>query len=130
MKYTLLFLSFFFFLLTQAQSKERVDKNLAILMYADSLLASPENWTKEGCFKICSNGGKYTLQCALVEASIIVNDKYKHRGLASRTLRKTIIKDLPYKVKHPIYDYNKEGHTSFSNIKEILNQAISKLKNH
>ncbi len=127
MKFSCLILGYFFalFILNPCHAQ-----HLAILQLADEMLEDPTKWHQED-ERICLDDEKnqrWSLYCALYQAAIQIEGRYKHRGVVMRTVRKVIKQATPkQRFKHPIRDYNNLKSTTFKDLKLLLQQAIERL---
>lgn len=102
--------------------------DLDILVKADELLPNESVWRKERVSD-CSLSIKLDLYCALEKASVDVVGKYAHRQPALQEVRFVI--DDNYKDRwkeHRLLDFNSHKNTRFSDIKSVLNIAISTIR--
>ena len=102
--------------------------DLDILNKANQLLSDERVWKKEHPSD-CTKSEKIDLFCALEMASVAVMGKYMHRQPALQEVRFAI--DDNYKdrwEKHRLLDFNSNRSTRFSDIKSVLNTAITTVK--
>lgn len=102
--------------------------DLDILIKANELLSNESEWRKERVSG-CSQSKKLDLYCALETASVVLMGKYVHRQPALQEVRFAI--DDNYKDrwdKHRLVDFNSHSDTNFTDIKYVLNVAISAVR--
>jgi hypothetical protein len=103
--------------------------DLKILELADQLLSTEASWSNDNGAN-CNTNKKYSLLCALHEASVRVVGTYEHRRAALQEVRFAI--DDFYKnywQVHRLRDFNSNSKTTFSNIKFVIKEAKIRTKN-
>jgi hypothetical protein len=100
-------------------------KDIAILDRALSLLNKGSNWNRFDN-RVCDNSlypYKWSLFCALHQASIDVDSEYRHLRPANQAVRQAIDEITSgKKYAHLLQDYNNEAQ-SFDSIAKVVNRA-------
>ncbi len=96
-----------------------------IIEYALSLLSDPSQWNRNDD-RVCS-GGSYSLFCALYEASVKVDETYRHLRPAVKFVRAAIEKRHPKVYDHVLVDFNNAPETDLKEVHAILNLAKEQL---
>jgi len=111
--------------LLQGDSLRASIKDIAILDRALSLLNNGSNWNRFDN-RVCDNSSypyKWSLFCALHQASIDVDSGYRHLRPANQAVRQAIDEITSgKKYAHLLQDYNNEAQ-SFDFIAKVLNRA-------
>jgi len=100
--------------------------DLQIIQKADSILADETKWHKDDdryCFDDIDKG-RYSLYCALREASIGITGKYLHRRACMQQLRFIIENyDQGRVINHRLMDWNNHPETKFEEVKQLLKEV-------
>jgi len=103
--------------------------DIAILKRTGELLQDEESWNKNDD-RECDDdkeNKKWSLYCALYQASVDVMGDFNHRNAAMEMVRATIEEITPNKqYRHRLMDFNNQN--SFNEIKELLSKSIEKLE--
>lgn len=109
----------------QGDSLHATEKEIQILDRALSLLNNGNNWNRQDN-RICDNSSypyKWSLFCALHQASIDIDSEYRHLRPAIQAARKAIDEATSgKKYDHVLRDFNNEAQ-SFDSISKVLNRA-------
>lgn len=104
-------------------------EDLEVLEITKKLLSSEVNWDKNYNRYCLEWENKVSLFCAIALAETEVYGKYQHHGLAIQHVRYTIDDEFPTRwSRHPIQDFSNDPKTSYSDIIEVLDDTILKIK--
>lgn len=103
-------------------------KDLVILDRASDLLSSESAWNRNDTRECPADAKTLSLFCALQKASIEVIGTYDHRRAALQDVR-FAIEDVTKgrEFEHRLMDFNNLPETQFSDIKDVLAAARSKV---
>ncbi|HTU34029.1 MAG TPA: hypothetical protein VMF66_09530 [Candidatus Acidoferrum sp.] len=106
-----------------SESRPPVSKSdVQIVQKARQILNSPEKWNRADN-RICPDTEtKFSLYCALEEATYEVTQDFAHRGSAMQEARFVIDNDLAPNnhYHHRLMDYNNDPHTSFTDVQRFF----------
>jgi hypothetical protein len=106
-----------------SQSRPPVSKSdVQIVQKARQILNSPEKWNRSDN-RICpETEKKFSLYCALEEATYEVTQDFLHRGAAMQESRFVIDDDLAPNnhYHHRLMDYNNDPHTTFMDVQRFF----------
>lgn len=118
--------------------------DLNVLQKADAFLSSENHWSKDSSMKCQDkpepgmigyiNGHdvmatKWSLYCALQQASVDTIGSYMHRLPALQEVRFTIDDNYPTRWKvHRLVDFNSHPDTTFSDVKNVLYITVARVK--
>ncbi|MBC7934158.1 MAG: hypothetical protein H7Y86_02190 [Rhizobacter sp.] len=102
--------------------------DLKIIVQADLILSDSSKWHKQDD-RVCEDdiaNGKYSLFCALYQASKAVAGEYIHRRPAMQQVRFILEKYENGRVKeHRLMDWNNHPDTTFEEVKKVLRESIT-----
>lgn len=105
--------------------------DLKIVERADAILSDETKWHKQDdrrCEDDIENG-KFSLFCALYNASLEVASEYEHRRPSMQQVRFTLWKyENGRVVNHRLMDWNNHPDTTFEEIKKVLKESIDEIK--
>ena len=114
----------------QGESLPASQKDIQILERALSLLNNGANWNRVDS-RVCDNSSypyKWSLFCALHQASIDIDSEYRHLRPAIQAARQAIDEATSgKKYDHVLRDFNNEA-KSFDSITQVLNRAKEIIK--
>lgn len=106
-----------------SESRPPVSKSdIQIVQKARQILDSPEKWNRADN-RICPDTEtKFSLYCALEEATYEVTQDFAHRGAAMQEARFVIDDDLAPNnhYHHRLMDYNNDPHTTFADAQRFF----------
>ncbi|RDC63448.1 serine hydrolase domain-containing protein [Adhaeribacter pallidiroseus] len=107
--------------------------DLQILDTAVKLLQGGKNWNRKDT-RICE-GGKFSLFCALYQASLMIKGDYQHLRPVMRMVRNSIALLKPEKqYEHILKDYNNEASSFeainlvFRNARQLIEEEINQIQ--
>jgi hypothetical protein len=110
----------------QGKFFESSEIEVKIIDYAMELLFSQEKWNRNDN-RICVDGSKASLFCALYKASIAVDGEYRHKRPAVEVVRDVIVERHPRKYGHILMEFNNLPETSLEEVRAVLEAAKSRL---
>jgi hypothetical protein len=92
-----------------------------IVQRARELLNSPAKWNRADNRRCPATETKFSLYCALEEATYEVTEDFAHRGAAMEEARFVIDDDLAREnnYRHRLMDYNNDPHTTFADMQRF-----------
>jgi len=103
--------------------------DVKIIHRASEILSKPSVWNKKDNRECPTKAKKFSLYCALYNASVEVNGEFDHRLAALEEVRRTVEEFSKNKnYEHRLMDYNNDPTTSFNNIKKIFETTEKRLK--
>jgi hypothetical protein len=113
----------------QGNGRTAGEQDIAIAKRAAQLLHGGRSWNRRDD-RICDRGGypyRWSLFCALHQASVEVASDYEHLRPVMKTVRQVITDRHPNrKFAHTLMDFNNEA-PQFQPIAEVLDEAIARL---
>lgn len=107
------------------------DADKAALEMAARWLADPDDWQQEDD-RECTDDvelGRWSLFCALKQASIATMGEYNHHNTALQTVRFVIDeRDPDHGFAHTLMDYNNAATTSHADILQVLGLALERIE--
>ncbi|MFZ0333297.1 MAG: hypothetical protein WAN10_14720 [Candidatus Acidiferrales bacterium] len=106
-----------------SQSRPPVSKSdVQIVQKAREILNSPEKWNRSDNRVCPATETKFSLYCALEEATYEVTQDFAHRGAAMQEARFVIDDDLApdNHYHHRLMDYNNDPHTTFADVQRFF----------
>jgi hypothetical protein len=106
-----------------SQSQPPVSKSdVPIVQRARQILSSPEKWNRSDNRLCPETETKFSLYCALEEATYEVTQDFMHRGAAMQEARFVIDDDLAPNnhYHHRLMDYNNDPHTTFADVQRFF----------
>ena len=106
-----------------SQSRPPVSKSdVQIVQRARQILSSPEKWNRSDNRVCPETETKFSLYCALEEATYEVTQDFAHRGAAMQEARFVIDDDLApgNHYHHRLMDYNNDPHTTFADVQRFF----------
>jgi hypothetical protein len=106
-----------------SQSRPPVSKSdVQIVQRARQILDSPEKWNRADNRRCPATETKFSLYCALEEATYEVTHDFMHRGAAMQEARFVIDDDLApgNRYEHRLMDYNNDPHTTFADVRRFF----------
>jgi hypothetical protein len=96
--------------------------DIQIVKRARQILHSPEIWNRTDNRKCPASETRFSLFCALEEATYEVSHDFQHRGAAMQEARFVIDLDLAAgnSYQHRLMDYNNDPHTSFGDVQRFF----------
>ena len=107
----------------ESQSRPPVSKSdVTIVQKARQILDSPAKWNRADDRNCPATETKFSLYCALEEATYQVTQDFGHRDAAMQEARFVIDEDLAPKnhYDHRLMDYNNDPHTTFSDVQRFF----------
>jgi hypothetical protein len=104
--------------------------DIAIVQRARQILDSPEKWNRADN-RICpEKETKFSLYCALEEATYEVTQDFAHRGAAMQEARFVLDEDLaPNRhYNHRLMDYNNDPHTTFADVQKFFDLLQARIE--
>jgi hypothetical protein len=106
-----------------SQSRPPVSKSdVQIVQRARQILNSPEKWNRADNRRCPATETKFSLYCALEEATYEVTHDFMHRGAAMQEARFVIDDDLApgNRYEHRLMNYNNDPHTTFADVRRFF----------
>lgn len=106
-----------------SQSRPPVSKiDLQIVKKARQILNSPEKWNRADNRRCPVTETRFSLYCALEEATYELTHDFMHRGAAMQEARFVIDDDLApgNDYQHRLMDYNNDPHTTFADVQRFF----------
>jgi len=106
-----------------SESRPPVSKSdVQIVQRARQILNSPEKWNRSDNRVCPETETKFSLYCALEEATYEVTQDFAHRGAAMQESRFVIDDDLAPNnhYHHRLMDYNNDPHTTFADVQRFF----------
>ena len=106
-----------------SQARPPVSKSdVQIVQKARQILTSPEKWNRADNRTCPATETKFSLYCALEEATYEVTQDFAHRGAAMQEARFVIDEDLaPHNhYDHRLKDYNNDPRTTFADVQRFF----------
>ena len=107
----------------ESQSRPPVSKSdVAIVQKARQILDSPGKWNRADDRNCPATETKFSLYCALEEATYEVTQDFGHRDAAMQEARFVIDEDLALnnRYDHRLMDYNNDPRTSFADVQRFF----------
>jgi hypothetical protein len=107
----------------ESQSRPPVEKlDVLIVQRARQILNSPEKWNRADNRNCPTTETKFSLYCALEEATNEVTHNFAHRGAAMQEARFVIDEDLAPNnhYDHRLMGYNNDPHTTFADVQRFF----------
>jgi hypothetical protein len=104
--------------------------DIAIVQRAREILNSPEKWNRADN-RICpAKETKFSLYCALEEATYEVTQDFAHRGAAMQEARFVLDEDLaPSRhYHHRLMDYNNDPRTTFADVQKFFDLLQARIE--
>lgn len=126
----LIVLGLLFFCLNQGIIKEPVNEtDLRILMTTKKLIPNESAWDRTSSRNCTPQANKFSLYCALREASIREAGNFRHRRPAMQIVRAEIEKVKPHSnYEHRLAGFNSDPTVKFSDLQHILDLSIVDVK--
>jgi hypothetical protein len=107
----------------ESQSRPPVEKlDVVIVQRARQILNSPDKWNRADNRSCPATETKFSLYCALEEATNEVTHNFAHRGAAMQEARFVIDEDLAPNnhYNHRLMGYNNDPHTTFADVQRFF----------
>ncbi len=97
-----------------------------IIQRASAILFSDSVWNRADD-RACDTGdNRWSIYCAMVQATIDVTGAFHHRRPALQLIRKIVEeRSINKQYKHRLMDYNNDPTTKFEDIKSIFQEALT-----
>lgn len=119
-----------FFCLNQGIIKEPVNQtDLRILITAKKLIPNENAWDRTASRECPSQAKRFSLYCALRDASISEAGNFRHRRPALQIVRDEIENVKPQSnYEHRVAGFNSDPTVKFSDVEHVLDSAIIEAK--
>lgn len=96
--------------------------DVEIVQRARAILNSPAKWNRADNRRCPANETKFSLYCALEEATYELSGSFAHRGAAMEEARFVIDDDLARdnNYRHRLMDYNNDPHATFTDVQRFF----------
>ena len=105
------------------------ETDVRILERAADILASEAVWDRHDTRQCAPKPTRWSLFCALQQASIEIAGAYDHRRVALQEVR-FAIEDLTNgkEYEHRLMDFNNEPERTFADVRKVLSMATERVK--
>ena len=114
-----------------SQARPPVTKpDVLIVERARQILNSPEKWNRADNRKCPATESKFSLYCALEQATSEVTHNFAHRGAAMQEARFVIDDDLAPNnhYDHRLMDYNNDPRTTFADVQRFFDLLEARIE--
>jgi hypothetical protein len=98
-----------------------------ILVRADAILASEEVWNRADTRDCPAGETRWSLFCALHDASIEILGAYDHRRASLQEVR-FVIEERGVDYDHRLMGFNNDPKTTFADVKAVLHGALVRIE--
>ena len=95
-----------------------------IIQRAKNILSSAEAWNREDNRKCAEDASRWSIYCAMIQASVDVTGGSHHRRPALQLVRKIVQKRSKGRnYQHPLMDYNNDRSTQITSVYSLFEEA-------
>lgn len=109
------------------QPVSRMD--IQIVERAAKILDSPAKWNRNDN-RVCPDGAKkFSIYCALEQATKEIAGNFEHRGAAMQETRFVIDELVPNsKYEHRLMGYNNDPNTTFADVQKVFRLTVKRIE--